>query len=274
MKVLLMVRKLPGYRYEAFESGFRRLGYSLVDDRRYGREKPESRDDVLCTWNLHRGPDERYAQEWERLGGTVVVCENGYLQREDKTRYAISTHGHNGSGWFPQGNEMRFPALGFEIQPWRQTGDYILVRDQRSIGSALMASPRGWGPRIVAKIKASTNLPVRLMPHPGDKGKLEADLAHLHNARGVAIWSSAIGVRALVEGVRVAHYAPHWICINAAAYGPQVDLAGFFSVKAADQEIRPLMLEHMAHGQWHHEEIATGEPFARMKAEGWGPSWA
>jgi len=93
---------------------------------------------------------------------------------------------------------------------------------------------------------------VRLMPHPGDKGKLEADLASLRQADGVVIWSSAIGVRALVEGLPVAHHAPKWICGGWRIVG------------------REASLENMANGQWHHEEIATGEPFARMKAEAWG----
>jgi tRNA nucleotidyltransferase/poly(A) polymerase len=36
---------------------------------------------------------------------------------------------------------------------------------------------------------------------------------------------------------------------------------------------REVALQRMAHAQWHFDEIATGEPFARMKAEGWGPRW-
>ncbi len=254
MKALVMIRQQPGYRYDAFCAGLTRLGYSFVDQSRYGREKPSSRDDLLVVWNLHRGHDEAYAQAWERAGGTVIVCENGYLQREDKTRYALSTHGHNGSGWFPQGTDLRFPLLGFEIQPWRTGGDYILVRDQRGIGSELMASPRGWGTKAAAKLRTTSKMPVKLMPHPGDKGKLEADLANLRGAARVHIWSSAIGVRALVEGIPVTEHAPRWICMGL-------------------DQTRETALEHMAWGQWHHEEIATGEPFARMKAEGWGPKW-
>lgn len=260
MKALVMIRQLPGYRYDAFCAGLKRLGYDLVDVRQYGKAWPSSRDDLLVTWNLHRGYDENYARQWEQRGGTVVVSENGYLQREDKTRYALSTHGHNGSGWFPQGADLRFPALGFELKPEVSRPGYALVRDQRSIGSALMASPRGWGPRMVAKLRIP-GVPVKLMAHPGDKGKLEADMANLRGASQVHIWSSAIGVRAMVEGIPVKHHAPHWIC-DPKAVDPSMSYT-----------LRELLLERMAHGQWHHEEIATGEPFARMKAEGWGPTW-
>ena len=86
------------------------------------------------------------------------------------------------------------------------------MREQRGIGSQLMASPPGWGRRWSPPCNGIAPFPVRLMAHPGDKGKLEKDLAAMAGARSVVIWSSAIGVRALVEGVPVQHFAPHWIC--------------------------------------------------------------
>lgn len=263
---ILTIREQPGYRRQAFEQGLKRIGCTIVGDG-YGRRMPSGPGDLLVLWNLRRGVDEVYARRWEQAGGTVIVCENGYLQREDKTRYAISTHGHNGSGWFPVGDDKRFPLLGFELKPWREGGDYVLVRDQRSIGSQLMHSPPGWGPKMVDQLRKLTKLPVRLMPHPGDKGKLEADAANLARAATVVIWCSAIGVRALVEGIDVVSVAPHWVCQQAAAR--QWSHAGEQVYRAE----REAALEHMAHGQWHYEEIASGEPFARMAAQGWGPRW-
>jgi hypothetical protein len=70
----------------------------------------------------------------------------------------------------------------------------------------------------------------------------------------VWIWSSGSGVRALVEGIPVRYFAPHWICEG--WRGNRVEA-----------------LQRMAHGQWGFEEIATGEPFARMAAANWGPTW-
>jgi len=254
-RVVMQIREQPTYRRDAFVNGLKRLGYTQFDDYRCGRGFPSGPDDLLVLWNLHRGPDESYAKAWEAKGGTVLVCENGYLQRQDKTYYAISVHGHNGSGWFPAGDGAeRFARLGFELKPQRTdavTGGCILVRGQRGIGSALMASPPHWHVKHAARLRAKGMKDVVEYAHPGDKRKLESDAKQLARASWVHIWSSAIGVRALVEGIPVEFHAPKWIC------------AGW-------RAGREVALHNMACGQWHHDEIASGEPFARMKAEGWG----
>jgi hypothetical protein len=253
---VLQIREQPSYRREAFEAGLKRLGYTDVRDYRCGKHWPSGPDDLLVLWNLLRGRDEQYAKAWEAKGGTVLVCENGYLQRQDKTHYAISTHGHNGSGWFPilDDGKQRLERLGFELKPMREIppDGLIVVRGQRGIGSALMASPPHWAENMVAKLRGKGYKHVQLMKHPGDKGKLEADLAMIQKAARLVIWSSAMGVRALVEGVPVDHSAPRWICAGWRLIGRESALA------------------NMACAQWHYEEIAAGEPFARMKAEGWG----
>lgn len=257
MRAVLEIRKEPVYRRAAFEQGLKRVGFTLTQDAR-----PQSPGDFLVLWNKKAGSDENRADAWERAGGTVVIAENGYLAKTDKTYYAISVHGHNGSGYFPVGDEDRFARLGFEVKPWRPVGEHgreIVIREQRGIGSKLMASPPAWGRKAAAQIRGWVgNKPVRLIPHPGDKNKFTLDAAALKNADACVIWSSAIGVRALVEGVPVWYAAPHWICAEGAA------LFSKFTVAKRDDAARLVALQHMAHGQWHHEEIASGEPFARL----------
>lgn len=237
----VFIREEPHYGRAAIEGGLKRLGYT-VTDRVVWPAKPE---DLLVVWNKKAGAEEERADQWEKRGGTAIVLENGYLQRVDKTHYAVSVHGHNGSGWHPQGDEDRFAKLGFEVKPWRNGLGEMLVRAQRGVGSRLMASPPQWAEKLVAKFKAS-KVTARLVPHPGDKNKLVLDEAALKHAGILHIWSSAMGVRALVEGVTVIHHAPHWICAG------------------ATPDNRLEKLQAMAHAQWHFDEIATGEPFARI----------
>lgn len=247
---VVTLRKEPYYRRAAVESGLKKLGYQIVSAR---PNAPKSRDDILVTWNLKAGLEETQARTWEQRGGTVIVMENAYLQKVDKTTYALSVHGHNGSGWFPVGAEDRFTALGYPMREMVERKGYDLVCAQRGIGSKLMASPPRWAEKMVEKLKAQGRQ-VKLRPHPGNFAPKVPLMDDLKGAARCVIWSSGAGVRALVEGIPVLHSAPHWIC------------AGWEGNRAE-------ALHRMAHGQWRHEEIATAEPFARMRDADWGPTW-
>jgi hypothetical protein len=247
---VVTIRKEPAYRRAAVESGLKKLGYTILSKGGV----PKSRDDLLCLWNRKAGAEEQMAEQWERRGGTVIIMENGYLQKVDKTTYALSVHGHNGSGWFPTGTGDRFSSLGFPLKEMVDRKGYDLVCAQRGIGSKLMASPPRWAEKTAEKLKAAGRHP-RIRAHPGNFAPKVPLLDDLKGAARCVIWSSGAGVRALVEGIPVVHSAPHWIC--AGWEGNRVEA-----------------LQRMAHGQWRHEEIATGLPFAMMRDADWGPTWA
>jgi hypothetical protein len=254
VKAVIRIRPEPAYRREAFVKGLQRIGYTISDGSRDNRDwRPDGREDLLVLWNRKQGTDERMAEVWEARGGTVLVVENAYLQQVDKSMYAISTHQHNGAGWFPVGGEDRFSGLGFPSVPMRSTTPVelsrVLVIGQRGIGSKLMASPALWGEKQLARLGRKH---AWVRPHPGNFKPRVPLLADIEKATDVLIWSSSAGVRALVEGLPVHHHAPHWIC---------EDWRGN----------REAALNRMAHGQWSVEEITAGEPFARMQAENWGP---
>ena len=250
-RAVIRIRPEPHYRRTAFVLGLERVGYTVVDGSRDRDWIPEGPTDLLVLWNRKQAFDGRLADQWERRGGTVLVVENGYLQKVDKTIYAISVGDHNGNGWFPwDPEEDRFSQLGFPLKPpvVRDHLHPVLVIGQRGIGSPTMASPPNWGEKMVEKLGKAN---AWLRPHPGNfkpRKPLEVDFEY---ARKVYIWNSSVGVRALVEGLEVVAFAPQWIC------------KGHF-------DDRVQALQHMAHGQWSVEEITSGEPFARMAAADWG----
>jgi hypothetical protein len=250
-RAYLKIRPEPFYRRDAFEQGLKRLGYTF-ESRLF---RPESRDDLYIAWNVKAGSEEQDALWFERCGGTFITTENGYLQKVDKTHYAISTHGHNGSGWFPwDPREDRFSRLGFPIHERRHFGGQgTIVIGQRGIGSSLMRSPPGWGERTARSCNG------RLRVHPGVTKPRVAIADDLARADTCMIWSSACGVLALTMGLVVTYSAPRWICEGGAGL-------------VSDEEKR-IALHRMAHAQWAVSEIAAGEPFARMREENWGPTW-
>jgi hypothetical protein len=241
VRALCLIRKEPYYRRAAFEQGLKRVGFTQIS-----AGSASGPEDWLIVWNRHI--HEAQADAWEANGGTVIVAENGYLQKVDKTHYAISVHGHNGNGWFPVGGEDRFSKLGFPVKDWRPDNfaGYELVCGQRGIGSRTMKSPPGWGETRTRRL-SQVGFTVKFRPHPGNHPPRVPLVADLAEAKTCHIWSSASGVMSLVEGVPVHHSAPHWICEN-----------------GNGETERLFALHRMSHAQWKHEEIATGEPFARV----------
>lgn len=254
MNALCTIRDKPEYRREAFVHGLKLAGYTL---RAHGQ--PTGRSDLLVIWNRY-GANGAMADSWERQGGTVVVAENGYIGRDPQglPLYAMALHGHNGSGWFPVGDEDRFGRLRIALEPFRESGEYVLVCGQRGIGTKLMASPDGWHDRT-AKGLAKEGRKVRIRPHPGRHEPtvpLETDLA---GAEECVVWSSSAGVKALTLGIPVAFDAPHWIAQDGARRlvdgGPP----------KRDEVDRLRALHRVGWGQWTVAEIASGEPFNRFR---------
>lgn len=256
MKAVCRVRDQPHYRRDAFVQGLTRAGYDVVDNA-----SPKA-GDVLVTWNRYHTE----ADDWERGGGTVLVSENGYIGHDADgiQYYALAVSGHNGSGKWPRGDSSRFDALGLDVKPWREHGTHIVIRGQRGIGDSKMASPPHWhvtASRDLMRLSARIQV---IQEHPGkpacDAGVAARIIDSLAGAHAMCIWSSAAGVRALVEGVPVFYAAPHWICEGAAVRG-----VGNVEKPVMDDAARAEALESMAWAQWTVAELATGEPFVRLR---------
>lgn len=250
MIAICSIRSQPHYRRDAFITGLERTGYKIVQSG-----APESSADILCIWNRHGG-FESMADAWEAKGGTVLVAENGYVGVDEHGRqyYAISAHGHCGSGWYPK-TEGRFKKLGIEVKPWRADGEHILVTAQRGIGSKTMASPFNWHEKTATKLRSLINRPVKIRLHPGNHAPtipLEDDL---RGAWACSVWSSSSGVKALIAGVPVTFSAPYFIAERCAVRLEEINQL------LCDDGRRLQALENVAQAQWSVEEIEAGIPF-------------
>jgi hypothetical protein len=258
LQAFSLIREQPWYRRCAFERGLKELGIP-VENRH--PVKPD-KNTLLLIWNRY-ATNHAIAEQVERAGGTVIVAENGYLGAggtspkfdvhpagpQPHHYYALSLDWHNGRGRFNHGGPERFAALGVELKPWRAGGDYVLVCPNRSFGVGQQVMHPDWAERVAAKLrKIGEKVVVR--GHPGSKQPKRPLAEDLAGASEVWIWSSSVGVHALVEGIPVNCLAPYWIC-KGAGYG------------LADGA-RKLELERMAWAQWTLAEIESGAAFRHL----------
>lgn len=269
MKAYSLIREQPHYRRQAFDAGLKNAGFEVIQGT-VGRARP---GDVLVIWNRYASFHEQ-ATIFEKEGGTVLVAENGYIGKggtspkfdvaaggTDQSYYAFAAHHHNGGGVWPVGGPERFEALGLDLKPWRQGGEYILVCPNRSFGVPGRMMHPDWAERCAERLRKAQPLPVRVRPHPGNNAPVKPLAEDLAGAAAVVIWSSSAGVHALVAGIPVVCEAPFWVA-KPGAFSRAAELERFDPV--GTDIARRAALERMAWAQWTISEIETGEPVRQL----------
>ena len=258
----ILPARFADQRHEIIERGLRAAGWRL----RRGFGMPRGPDDLLVTWTVHRGHKENAARSFEAAGGRVLVCEEAYFRTVNGERHiALALHDHNGAGIWHVGGPQRWRGFNIPLAPWRRGGAHILLREQRGIGSTKMASPPLWHDDAARRLKRLTTRPVVFRAHPKSRLYPETAAAQpsledaLTDCYAVVTWASAIAAQALVAGVPVFYEAPALICAGACQRG----LEGLEAPRRPD---RLPALERLAWAQWSLAEIASGLPFARLRA--------
>lgn len=259
-KAFCLIKQEPHYRRDAFMAGLKAAGF----DARTGGPRDVVAGDVLVTWNRYYDTHEM-ACRFERLGGVVLVAENGYIgpggvsphQMQPREWYALAIGGHNGSGTWPAGDSSRWDVLGVDLKRWRAEGEHILVCPNRSFGRPDLIMPLRWAEDVKARFSKATKREIRIRPHPGNGAHRTPLAEDLAGAWACIIWSSSAGVQALMAGIPVICEAPRWICRGAT--GPTPERALEMGRDAREYEMRGL-----AWAQWHVDEIASGKPFDHL----------
>lgn len=249
-RAIVLIRDQPHYRRDAFCEGLKSHGYSIQN---YADEPLPG--DVLVTWNRH-GRLEAMTSKWQSAGADVLVAENGFYGQDSqgRQRYALAKWGHNGSGWWYVGDQVRLDSLGISLEPWREVGDHVLVCPQRGIGPSDMAMPKSWPGSIQERLKSITKRPVKLRPHPGNKAAAIPLNQDLNNAWACVVWASNCATAALISGIPVFFEAPHIVTEDAC----NKDITKIENPELPD---RIPAMHKMAWAQWEVEEIKSGEPF-------------
>lgn len=224
----------------AIEAGLTACGYRVVNFPHAGA--------VSAVWGARQGC------------GVKLVAENAYLDGPGGPYCALAVGGHNLSGMIPARSSERLERLGVAFKPWRETGNHILICPSRGLTSSVVRQPSGWLERTVAALRAMTDRPIRIRPHPGNwklnppKVPIEQDLS---DAWACVIFASSVGVQALIQGVPVIHTGEYWIADEAAGS----DLAEIENPPMPD---RVPAFERLAASQYSLDEIASGTAFRAL----------
>jgi hypothetical protein len=171
-----------------------------------------------------------------------------------------------------------------KLQPWRQTGDHILVCLQRDGGWSMAGwDVVDWAIKNIIELRKYSDRPIRIRPHPGDKRAVKYCDRLLKLCRGrqlpnikisqsgssltddfINCWAvvnhnSSPGVAAIIEGIPVI------------LTDPERSQARDVATLSLNRIENPFMPEREAWAQrisqfhWSHEELRTGVCWAHMK---------
>ncbi len=261
-------------RWRAILEGLKATGYQVRHDQRWrGAGLPDdcrakSRRDLLVTWTRNKGPIEESCKRFETEGGRVIVAEEAHLPwitngpHSDQQYFSLCLHDHQ-SHWRSYGGD-RWASWNIEPKPWRRTGDKILVREQRSIGSARMASPPAWHLETAKALRRLTGRPVEIVTHPKtlkrQSRRVPSNDTLFAGAWCVVTWASRMGTEALLNGIPVIACAPAYFL--SAVSGQSLNQIE----EPPMPDCREQAFRRFAWAQWSMSEIRSGEAFARLLA--------
>ena len=247
---VLAINPKPVNRYYRFVNGLNRNGWTEVV-LPHQLTRPLMGGDILITWNIRPQEAGLIAQARDN-GVPHLVAENAYIRQDEAGRqyHALALDGHNGSGRWPRDKGERWERMGVSIAPWRNTGDWYVVIEQRGIGAPGMAMPVDWANQIAEVIRTKQNVHVEVRRPPSRSGGQMPLMELLDKARVVIVWTSNVATQALLAGVPVTVYGPSHICWEATGPIPSIDRFTAFRTLAC--------------AQWTHEEIANGYAIGKL----------
>ena len=222
------------------------------------------------------------------LGKPVLVIDSGYVRRGEY--YAVGLGGINYEADFKNSNSPadRFNALGVEIKPWREGGEYVLLCGQRAIDITLPCRPCKWAAVMRDVVRSVTDLPILYRPYPSEpaayariggalpsRGSLEDDLA---GAALLVTHTSNVVVQALLDGIPCVTTGKS-VADRVVSIGlkpePEPPLPAWARGKAAlirhmqdaprhTLPDRTQFFHDLAYAQWTKDEMESGIPFRRL----------
>jgi hypothetical protein len=171
-----------------------------------------------------------------------------------------------------------------QLQPWRQSGNHILLCLQRDGGWSMAGwDVVDWATKNIIELRKYSDRPIRIRPHPGDKKarKYCDRIMKLCAGRGLAnvtvsveghslvddfvdCWAvvnhnSSPGVAAVIEGIPVILTDPD------RSQARDMATPGINRIENPLQPDREAWIQRVSQFHWSHDELRTGVCWSHMK---------
>ena len=265
--------------FQAFLNSVKNAGDNVLENTDDGN------CDVAVIWSvLWQGRMAKYRNIWQTYrdkNKPVVVLEVGGIKRNET--WKIGINGINREADFANQNVdgERWKKFNIELQPWKQTGDKIIICGQHSNSHQWRNNPpmSTWFDQQITQIRKHTDKPIVIRPHPRNGVSLNAkkyqnvkivtpqrdrrtyddtDLAErLKSAWAVVSHSSNPAMTAVFSGIPV--------YVSEASLSYDVGNVSYENINHPNMPDRQQWANKLAYTEWWTDEIEQGLPWARIK---------
>ena len=242
--------------------------------------------DVAVIWSvLWQGRMANYQKIWQDYRSknkAVIVIEVGGIKRNET--WKIGINGINREADFANqqvGDDERWKKFNIELQPWKQTGNNIIICGQHTRSHQWRNNPpmSKWFDNQITEIRKYTDRPIIIRPHPRNhviidtkkykdvkivgpvrdrKTYDDTDLAErLKTAWAVVSHSSNPAMTAVFSGIPV--------YVSEASLSYDVGNSTFQNIDNPNMPDRKQWANKLAYTEWWTDEIAQGLPWQRIK---------
>ena len=263
--------------FDAVAEGLTKLGHTVVNDT--------VDCDVPVLWSMlwhGRMKDNKKIYESALAQQKkVLFLEVGGIKRNET--WKIGINGINREADFANQNVdgERWKKFNIELQPWKQTGDDIIICGQHTNSHQWRNNPpmAKWFDQQITEIRKYTNKPIVVRPHPRNHVIIDTkkykdvkmvrpnkdrntyddtDLAErLKSAWAVVSHSSNPAMTAVFSGIPV--------FVSEASLSYDVGNKTFQKILKPDMPDRQNWANKLAYTEWWTDEIQQGIPWKRIK---------
>ena len=265
--------------FQAFLDSVKNAGDTVLENTDDGN------CDIAVIWSvLWQGRMAKYRNIWQTYrdkNKPVVVLEVGGIKRNETWKIAIN--GINREADFANQNVdgERWKKFNIKLEPWKQTGDKIVICGQHSNSHQWRNNPpmTTWFDQQITEIRRHTEKPIVIRPHPRNSVGLntskyknvkivtpqrdrstydDTDLAErLKSAWAVVSHSSNPAMTAVFSGIPV--------YVSEASLSYEVGNVSYENINNPNMPDRQEWANKLAYTEWWTDEIAQGLPWARIK---------
>ena len=245
----------------------------------------EEKCDVAVIWSvLWLGRMAQYRKIWDaykRRGKPVIVLEVGGIKRNETWKIGINGVNREADFANDEVTEERWTKFKINLQPWKQTGENIIICGQHGSSHQWRDNPPmiQWFEQQIKSVRQYTDKPIVIRPHPRNhvniasnkfsKVKIigpkrdqntydDTNLSEVFKSAWALInHSSNPAMQAVFNGVPV--------FVSPASLSFDVGNSNIGNIINPNMPDRQMWANKLAYTEWWLDEIEKGIPWQRIK---------